>query len=76
MILEIVFLAAAVLMLISIELKDASYSLLTFGLSQSMVGVGFIILGSFYIGVFQILLFLGMTAVMLFITKAVDIDEI
>jgi NADH:ubiquinone oxidoreductase subunit 6 (subunit J) len=76
MIIELVFLAAAILMLFSIELKDPSYSFLSFGLSQSIVGVGFILLGSFYIGVFQILLFLGVTAVMLFIEKAVVLDEV
>ena len=76
MIVETMFGIAFVLMAISIELRDPSYSFVSFGLSQVFIGFGFIFTGQFYLGVFQILIFVGLTVVMLFVTKMVVIDEV
>lgn len=76
MIIESVFGLAFVLMVIAIELKDPPYSFVSFGLSQFLIGVGFVLTGQFYLGVFQILTFIGLTVVILFVTKMVVIDEV
>ena len=47
MIVESIFAVSFILMVIAIELKDPSYSFLSFGLAQAFIGIGFIAQGRF-----------------------------